>query len=1076
MKKIAIFLSILLFMGSMVANAQTKVLTGTVTAAEDDQPIPGVSVSVKGTTLGTITNLNGGFELQVPNDAKVLAFSFVGMKNFEVEIGTQTTFNVKMETDIYGIDEVVVTALGIQRSEKSLGYAAQSVTGGVLSEAPENNLVNSLTGRIAGVHVNSSSGGIGSSSRIVLRGATSIYGNVQPLFIVDGVYVSNTNFGTTTTSGGFDLPNGVADLDPNSIESVNVLKGPSAAALYGVRASNGVIVITTKKGAKSQALGVEISQNVTFENPLILPDYQNSYGQGPSKDFFEYVNGTSADAGVDESWGPPLDIGLKFMQFTSYINAYKNGTDPQPEPWVSHPDNIKDFYDTGVTSRTNVALSGGNETTTFRLEAGYMDQTGMIPFTNYNKINVNAGATHDLSTKLHANFGIKFIKQDSDNLPNSGYDGSNVVQQTIWSGRNVDLEALKDWRNLPKALPGSTFGEGILPINWNTAFQNNPYWQLETNKNVFNRNRYIGNVGLTYDINDWLNVVGSIGLDNYVNKTSVRWAKGSAGDAPTYWRFGTSFNRSGQDGFYDEDENTFLETNMDIMFNVNKSINEDFRLVASLGGSRMHRETTWDYRAIQLELPDLYNLGNIKAGTSLVNFNQHDQSSINSIYGTAELSFREYLFLTVTGRNDWASVLPLNHNSFFYPSATISAVLTDMLDITSNTLNFLKVRGGFAEVGGFGPLEPSDILPTYELSSAPWNGNTFGIFPSTLSNANVKTQTTKGYEGGLELKMFGNRLWLDFTYYDQKSNDLVIPVQVSMSSGVNYVWDNVAELRNKGVELQLGGTIIESANKDFSVDVDINFAKNNNMVVKAGKDDENDEETLVIGNDLWYVTVEAREGYPYGVLVGTSMERTDAGDIIFENGLPVVGDEKVLGDVQPDWTGGINLGIKYKSLSFNTLVDAKIGGEIYSMTTTWGRTSGILKETLEGRETGIVGDGVMWSEEEGKYVPNNVVVSAENFNHNVYTADLVEPSIFDDSYVKLRQVSLSYNLPKSWVSPIGLQSVNVAVIGRNLALLYTKVPHIDPENGFDNTNAHMGMEFGQLPSARSIGFSLNVKF
>ena len=380
---------------------------------------------------------------------------------------------------------------------------------------------------------------------------------------------------------------------------------------------------------------------VTFETPLVIPDFQNSYGQGSSKDFFEYVNGTSADGGVDESWGPPLDIGLKFMQFTSYIN---NPDNPQPEPWVSHPDNVKNFYETGITSRTNIALTGGNETTTFRLGAGYTDQTGMIPFTDFRKINIDATASHDLSEKLHADFGIKFIKSESDNLPNSGYDGSNVVQQTIWSGRNVDLAALKDWRNLPKALPGSTYGAGTLPISWNTQFQNNPYWQLETNRNVFDRNRYIGNIGLSYDINDWLNIAGHIGMDNYITKTSVRWAKGSAGDAPTYWRFGSAFNRSGQDGFYDEDESSYYETNADVLINFDKSINEDFKVVGSLGASRMHRKTTWDYRAVQLELPDLYNLGNVLSGTTMVNYNTHNESEINSVFGSAEISYREYLF------------------------------------------------------------------------------------------------------------------------------------------------------------------------------------------------------------------------------------------------------------------------------------------------------------------------------------------------------------------------------------------------------------------------------------------------
>lgn len=1068
MKKIYLLLAIFAI-GLQSVLAQTKEITGTVTSAEDGSSIPGVSVSVKGTTLGTITDVQGEFRLKVPQNAQTLVFSFVGMQTQEVQMGSKTSFSIQMNAETLGINEVVVTALGIKRSEKALGYAAQSVGGDQLNTAPEQNLVNSLSGRISGVHITNSSGAVGSSSRIILRGASSIYGDNQPLFIVDGIPVSNSNNGTTTGYGGFDTPNGVADINPNDIESVNVLKGPNAAALYGIRASNGVVVITTKKGSKSTDLGVELNQSLTFEDLLIIPDYQNSYGQGPSKDYFEYVNGTSADGGVDESWGPPLDRGLKFMQFTSFIN---NPDNPQPEPWISHPNNVRDFYETGLTSKTDISITGGGESTTFRLGVGYSDQSGMIPFTNFEKFNVDASASHDLSDKIHANFSVKFVKSDSENLPNSGYDGSNVVQQTIWAGRQVDFKALKDWRNLPKALPGSTFGEGTLPINWNTAFQNNPYWQLEVNKNGYNRNRTIGTLGLSMELTDYLTIRGNAGVDYYVTKTNVRWAKGTAGDAPTYWRY--SGNRDGSEGFYDEDERSFIESNMDLLLSFNKKIEEDFNLSIDLGGSRMHREETFDYRAIQLELPDLYNLNNIKAGTSLFNKNEHDQSSINSLYFSGEFSYKDYLFLNFTGRNDWASVLPLENNSFFYPSATLSFLVSDIVNLKNAKIDLLKVRGGWAEVGGFGPLDPSDILPVYTLSSLPWNGNTFGSYPTTLNNSKLKTQSTVGYEGGLELRMLSSKLRLDATYYDQTNSDLVLPVQVSRSSGVAFVWDNVGEMRNKGIEIQLGATLYESRNKDFAIDLDINFAKNHNEVVRAGKDDSNDTETLVLGN-LWNMNLEAREGYAFGVIVGPSLARTDDGQVIYNNGLPAIGETKVLGDIEPDWTGGANLTVAYKNFSFNSLVDAKMGGDVYSMTTAWGRYSGILEETLQGRETGIVGDGVMLNDE-GVYVPNNVVVSAETFNHAAYGDQIVENAVFDASYVKLRQVALSYALPAKWFSPIGLKSVTVSAIGRNLAILYKKAPHIDPETGFDNSNENQGMEFGQSPSARSYGFSVNVKF
>lgn len=1066
MKKLLLLLfTVLMVTSAMMAQ---RMVNGTVTD-DSGSALIGASVVVKGNpSVGTITDLDGMFKLKVDANAKALVVSYIGYTPMEVEIGASDEINVTLSSGVQ-LEDVVVTALGIKKAEKSLGYAAQKVTGDKLNEAPEINIVNSLGGRVSGVHITNSSGAVGSSSRILLRGASSIYGNTQPLFVVDGVPVSNSNTGSSNGNGGFDIPNGVADINPNDIESMNVLKGPNAAALYGIRASNGVIVITTKKGKKSKALGVEFSSSLTFENPLVIPDYQNSYGEGPSNTTFTYINGTSGDGGVDESWGPPLDVGLKFMQFTSYI---KDPDNPQPQPWVSHPNNVRDFYETGLTSSNNLAFSGGNDAGSFRLGIGNTNQKGMIPFTDFNKFSVNGGGDYNLSKKLTAKFSANYIQSNSDNLPSSGYDGANVVQQTIWSGRQVDLAALKDYENLPKALPGSSYGAGTLPISWNTQFQNNPYWQLATNQNSFDRKRVIGNFGLEYDLTSWLNVIGTLGLDNYTTKTSVKFAKGSAADAPTYWRFGGEGNRDGSDGFYDEDFRTFNEVNSNLMFNFNKNISSNLELSFNLGGSTMRRATTFDYRGIQLELPGLYNLGNIKSGTSIFNKNAHSQMAINSVFGAGELAYDNFLYLSFTGRNDWASVLPTENNSFFYPSVTLSADLTEGLGLQSDVLDFLKVRAGWAEVGGFGPLGPSDILSVYNQSSAPWNGVVFGEFPSTLNNPNLKSQTTAGIEGGLEARLYKNKLRFSATYYDQTSKDLILPVQVTRSSGVSFVWDNIGELRNRGIELQLGTTVLDR--NDFTIDLEFNFAKNNNEVIKAGKDDENDSETLIIGS-TWNMNLEVREGQPYGAIVGPSLARDDDGNVIFKNGLPVVGESKVLGDIQPDWTGGVNLDVGFKGLTFGALVDAKMGGEIYSMTSAWGRYSGILEETLQGRETGIVGNGVM-EDADGNYVPNNVVVDAESFNHNTYGNDIVETSVFDASYVKLRQLSLGYNLPKSWISGLGMQNVNLSIIGRNLAILYKKVPHIDPETGYSNANSNQGQEFGQLPSARSIGLNLNVKF
>lgn len=1042
-----------------------KTVTGTV--SDESGPLPGVSVLIKGTTTGTETDFDGKYSLQA-NQGDVLLFSYVGIPNVEKTVGASNVIDVVM-TGGEVLEEVVITALGIPRKEKSLGYEVQEVKGDDISKAKETNLVNSLTGKVAGVQITNSSGSVGSSSRIVLRGASSIFGDNQPLFVVDGVPVSNANMGSASSGAGFDVPNAVADLNPDDIESMDVLKGPGATALYGIRAANGVIIIKTKRGKKSEKLGIDISSSIALSNPLVLPSFQNSYGQGNDPYYFEYQNGSSGHQdGVDESWGPPLDVGLEFMQFTSFIN---NPDNPQPEPWISHPDNVKNFYDTGLKLENNVTLSGGDEKNTFRLGLGYFDEAGIVPFTDLEKFSFNANGSRNFSDRVSANFGIKYIKNTSENLPTSGYDGGNVVQQMIWAARQVDFEALRNYENLPSALPGSVYGEGIVPINWNTQFQNNPYWHLATNTNSFRRHRVIGNMGITYKFLNNFTLTGNVGLDFYDALTSVKFAKGTAADAPAYWRFGAAYVRNGSDGWFDEDARSFYETNASLLLNYTKDLTKDFDLSLNFGGNMMYNKYRFNYNAVQLELPGLYSFSNALAGTTITNVSSHSQQAINSLYGTGELSFKDMLFLNVTARNDWASVLPTQNNSFFYPSVSLSAVLTEALGIKSDNLNYLKLRGNWAKVGGFGPLAPSDIINTYNLSGSPWNGIAFGSTATTLNNPDIKSQTTEGYEVGIEARMFKNRLRFNVTGYDQRSYNLVIPAQVTTSSGYSRVWDNLGELNNKGIEVQLGTTILNNEEKDYSIDLDVNWGKNNNEVISAGPSEEDDTETIILGGQ-WNMNLEAREGYPYGVIVGPSLERDDNGSVVYNNGLPVIGDNIVLGDIQPDWTGGVNLNIRFKGITLGGLVDAKIGGEVYSMTNAWGRFAGILAETIDGREGGIVGNGVML--EDGEYVTNTVVVSAESFNKNTFGNDIVETSVFDASYIKLRQLSLGYELPSKFVKPLGIDNINLSLLGRNLAILYKEAPHIDPETGFSNRNGDQGQEFGQLPSTRSYTFKIDI--
>jgi len=553
MKKLTIFLAFLLFVGFTV-QAQMQI-SGTVTGAEDGLSIPGVSVVVKDNpTIGTTTDIDGKYVITIPSSAQALIFSFVGMKSEEVLIGGRSVIDIQIQAEFLEMDEVVVTALGISREKKSLGYSVQDVKGDDLVKAREANVVNSLSGKVAGVNITSSSGAIGASSRVELRGSSSLTGNNQPLYVVDGIPVDNSNYSSAGYNGGFDTPNGISDINADDIESVSVLKGPNAAALYGVRAANGVIVITTKTGkAGKKDIGISFNSTTTFEKPLVIPSFQNSYGQGPSKDNFYWVDGMNDDGGVDESWGPPLDQGLEFTQWNSYT------VDGAPLPWVSQPDNVKDFYETGVATNNNLSFTGGTEKLGYRLSLGYGNQTGIIPNTDLKKYNVSGNASYKFTDKLKAGFNFTYTKNQSDNLPTGGYTNENPIQQTIWSGRNVDLQALKDYKNLPLAAEG-TAAAGT-PINWNTQFQNNPYWLLDNNLNGLNKDRIIGAVNLSYQLTDYLSVSGKTSLDDYSQLTTVRKSIGT---------------NEYLEGFYGEYSRRFLESNSELLLSLNTNITDDF--------------------------------------------------------------------------------------------------------------------------------------------------------------------------------------------------------------------------------------------------------------------------------------------------------------------------------------------------------------------------------------------------------------------------------------------------------------------------------------------------------------------
>ncbi len=1011
-----------------------RTVTGTVTGEEDGTPVPGVNVIVKGTSAGTVTDIDGKYQIGVPDEGGILVFSFIGLATEEVEIGSQSVIDMVMTADIKQLTEVVVTAIGVTREEKSLGYALQAVQGDEIAQAREPNLVNALQGKIAGAQITGSSGAVGASSRIVLRGAASLGGNNQPLFVVDGIPISNANFGNTGTSG-VDRGNGAADVNPEDIESISVLKGPNAAALYGSRASNGVILITTKSGKGAKGLGISISNTTTFENPMKLPDYQNEWGQG-SQGAFEFVDGAGGGTndGFDESWGPKLDAGLMIPQFDSPVD--ENGV-RQATPWVSRPDNIKNFFETGITSTTNISLTGGNEDANFRASYTFFDQKGMVPNTGQQKNVINLAGNLKPNKNINLSANLNYTNVASDNMPGYGYQGQNVMQQFVWFGRQVDIAGLKNYYNPD----GSKY-------SWNYNYHNNPYFTLHENLNGMGRDRLIGNVKFEYAFTDYLKAHVRAGGDYYTSNNTSRVAVGDM-DNPS--------------GSYFESTRTFKEINTDFLLMFNKRFADMWDVNLNAGGNIM----TQNYRylsgsADELAVPGVYNVANSKV--PLVTTNNQSQKEIQSLYFSGSIGFNGSIFLDFTGRNDWSSTLPEGNNSYFYPSATLSAVLTDLFAMESNVLSFAKLRGGWAKVGS--DTGPYNLLPTLEFGGG-WNASTKLLnqfVPNNLPNAGLKPEFTTSIEVGADFRFFNDRINLDVTYYDQKSTDQIINIPISAASGFTSKAINAGEISNKGFEAMLGANII-STSSGFSWDVSVNWAKNVSEVVSLAEGIEQYE----LGS-YWSMKVVNIPGKPYGTLFGYDMVRTDDGQVVHVDGLPQQGDLTDLGSYTPDWTGGLTNTFRYKNFDMSVLIDTRQGGKLYSMTTTWGRYAGILEETLIGREGGIVGEGVKETGE-GTYVPNDVVVTAEEYNKAAFVNSVASNSVFDASYVKLREVRLGYTFKKFGV----VRDLNISLVGRNLALLASEVPHIDPETAFSNGNVQ-GLEFGQLPSSRSLGFSVRVNF
>jgi TonB-linked SusC/RagA family outer membrane protein len=1038
-----------------VVAQQGGTVQGTVVDASTGRGLAGVEVVVTGTNVRGTTNNEGTYRLTgVPAGTRTITATRVGYgagnQTVTVAAGGAATANFRLSAAAVELEGLVVTALGITERQRTIGTAVQKVSGETLAEARETNIVNALSGKVAGVAV-TNAGPQGGSSRIVIRGASSIAGNNQPLFVVDGVPIDNSfpSNGINRASpdrtgyGGVDYGNAAQDINPNDIESISILKGPNAAALYGSRAGNGAIVITTKSGKGARGLGITATSNVTFETPLRLPDYQNEYGQG-AKGEFAFVNGRGGGVndGVDESWGPKLD-GRLIPQFNSpVVNGARQAT-----PWVANPNNVRDFFETGRTLTNNVALTGSSDNANIRLSVTHMDQNGMTPSFGQEMLTTMLNGGARLTDKLNADANMQYITREGIGRPGTGYNGNNPMQQFIWFGRQVDINTLREQRR----------DENGNHYNWNYNYHNNPYWLAFENVNSDERDRFIGSGSVNYQFTDWLSVTGRAGTDWYRDWRKRTYSAGSIALTAEPERL--SF---GQGGFF-EDLIYNQQTQAQFLVSANRDLTSAVALSVNLGGSRNDRTNRYNNEGTnQLVVPGVYNVSNSAIKPYVTAF--MEERRINSLYGSAQFGFNDYLYVDVTGRNDWSSTLPEGNNSYFYPSVSTSFIFTDAFAASlPSAISFGKLRASWARVGS-----DTDPYRTAAIYSPPASGQ-FGSIPrftvpNTLPNQNLKPEETTSWELGTELRFAADRLGVDLTFYDQVTRNQILAVDVSPTTGFTNQVLNAGAIANRGVELALNAIPVR-LNNGFEWNTTLNFARNRNEVTELypGVD-----AISLNGIGYWGLTVEARKGEPYGALYGNPLNRNERGELILTNGLPTSSSEKkVLGHYSPDWTVGFSNGFRFGPAEFSFLIDHKQGGDIFSVTHMFGRYAGVLQETVEGREDGLIIPGV---NPDG--TPNTTRVSAEAYNHSFYYARH-EPSIFDATYTKLREVKLGYSVPSSFSQRLGMSGLDVSLVGRNL-FLRTDVPHIDPETAFSAGNAQ-GLEAMQLPSARSIGLNVTVR-
>ena len=1027
---------------SIVAAPDNNVVKGTVTDA--DGPLIGATVKVAGTTSGTVTDFDGNFSIQCKPGA-TLEISYVGYKTISVK--AQNGMKVMMEADGKVLSEVVVTALGVKRDRKALGYGLEEVKGEDLTKAKETNVINSLSGKVAGLVVQNTAGGASGSTRVLLRGNTEMAGNNQPLYVVDGVPLDNTNFGSAGEGGGYDLGDGISAINPDDIETMTVLKGPAASALYGSRASHGVILITTKKAEKDK-ISVEYNGSFTIDSQLAKwDDIQQVYGMG-----YGGKLPTSSTSGTNSSWGPKAD---------DFVYKYFDG---EEHAFMMHPNNASNFFRTGFTTQNSAILSVNSGKTGMRFSLTDMRNKDILPNTNMSRDNFNL-RVNTSAGPVDFDFTANYTREDVKNRPALGDSQSNVGKNLMTLAGTYDQAWLKNYQD----------ADGNYQ-NWNgnDQYNKNPYWDLYKNSNTSKKDVFRFTGKAIWNIDEHLKIQGTVGTDinnmtfqDYIAKTTPGTPAGKLTDQ--------IFNNR--------------TLNAEILALYNNSWG-DFDVNATAGGNIFKvNNKTINNIGLNQQMDGIVNIMNYQEQNVRESMYQ---KQINSLYASASVGYKHTYYLEGTVRGDKSSTLPIDNNTYVYPYISGSLVFSEFIK-NKNIINYGKVRASWAKVGS--DTDPYQLALNYATGKYSYSGYTIGMISNaTQPNKDLKPTMTSSYELGLEMNFFHNRLSLDLTYYNQTSKDQILSLASTTTSGYAYRLINAGQIQNKGIEIALNGRVLQI--KDFAWDAGVNFSKNTNKV-----------KSLVDGMDYFElakaywcgVSVGAKVGENYGAIRGKDFQRTDDGQIIIDatSGLPLVDKEvKTIGNSSWDWTGGFYSTFTYKNFRLSAGFDVKVGADIYSMSMRSAYQTGKASQTLEGRDEwyaseeareaagmtdeqwrasgnckGFIAPGVI-ANGDGTYRPNDIPVNPETYwkaiANNVQSA-----FVYDNSYVKCREITFGYNFPEKMLGKWA-KALSVSFVARNPFIVWKNIPNIDPDSSYNTSG--LGLEYGSLPSRKSYGINVNVKF